>query len=222
MKIIIINPNSSKKMTVAIQEAAEEYVDGRYEVVTLPTEGAPEFIDYFEDDAEALPGMIQIIRENEDTADAFVVACHCDPNLSILRQISRKPVIGIGEASMRMAPVLGGRFTVLSTDRHSVTHKEDLIHEYGLDHFCSSVRVTEPSIEDELEAYIDAGKKALEEDYAEVIVLGCAGLCELTRKLTEALKVPVLDGVVCGLILAEGMVRAGLTTSKVRLYANRT
>ena len=106
MKIIIINPNSSKKMTAAIQEAAEEYVDGRYEVVTLPTEGAPEFIDYFEDDAEALPGMIQIIRENEDTADAFVVACHCDPNLSILRQISRKPVIGIGEASMRMAPVL--------------------------------------------------------------------------------------------------------------------
>lgn len=222
MKIIIINPNSSEKMTAAIQEAAEQYVDGRYTVTTLATEGAPEFIDYFEDDAEALPGMIQIIKENEETADAFVIACHCDPNLAILRQISKKPVIGIGEASMHMATMLGGRFSVLSTDKHSVTHKEDLIHEYGLDHFCSSVRVTDPSITDELEAYIDAGKAALEEDYAEVIVLGCAGLCELTQKLTEALHVPVLDGVVCGLIMAEGMVRAGLSTSKVRLYANRS
>lgn len=222
MKIIIINPNSSQKMTDAIQEVAEYYVGGRYEVVTFLTEGAPEFIDYFEDNAQALSGMIQIIKENEDTADAFVIACHCDPNLAVLRQISRKPVIGIGEASMHMATMLGGRFTVLSTDKHSVTHKKDLIHEYGLDHFCSSVRVTDPSISDELEAYIDAGKKALEEDYAEVIVLGCAGLCELTQKLTEALKVPVLDGVVCGLIQAEGMVRAGLTTSKVRLYANRS
>ena len=222
MKIIIINPNSSKKMTAAIQEAAEAFVDGRYQVETLATEGAPEFIDYFEDDADALPGMIRIIRENQDTADAFIVACHCDPNLAILKEISQKPVIGIGEASMRLAPMIGGRFTVLSTDKHSVTHKEDLIHEYGLDHFCSSVRVTDPSITDELEAYIDAGKKALEEDYAEVIVLGCAGLCELTRKLTEALKVPVLDGVVCGLMVAEGMVRAGLSTSKVRLYASRS
>lgn len=221
MKIIIINPNSSKKMTAAIQEAAEKYVDGRYEVETLATEGAPEFIDYFEDDADALPGMMRIIRENEATADAFVVACHCDPNLAILKEISKKPVIGIGEASLHMATMLGGRFSVLSTDKHSVTHKEDLIHEYGLDHFCSSVRVTDPSISDEVEAYIDAGKKALEEDYAEVLVLGCAGLCELTERLTEELKVPVLDGVVCGLILAEGMARAGLATSKVRLYASR-
>lgn len=221
MKIVIINPNSSCEMTAAIQKAALQYVDGRYEAVTFATEGAPEFIDYFEDYAAALPGMIRIIKENEDTADAFIIACHCDPNLHILRQISRKPVIGIGEASMHMAPMLGGRFAVLSTDKHSVTHKEDLIHEYGLDHFCASVKVTDPAIGDETEAYIDAARRAIEEDYAEVIVLGCAGLCELTENLKRVLGVPVLDGVICGLIMAEGMVRAGLTTSKVRLYENR-
>lgn len=221
MKIIVINPNSSDEMTASIQQSAEAYVQGRYEVETLSTPGAPVFIDYFEDHALAAPGMIKIIEDYQDSADAFVIACHCDPNLHLLRQISKKPVIGIGEASMHMATMIGGRFTVLSTDKHSVTHKQDIIHEYGLDHFCASVRITDPTIEDSVEAYVDAAKKAMDEDYAEVIVLGCAGLCDLTNALRERIEAPVLDGVVCGLIQAEGLVNAGLTTSKVRLYANR-
>ena len=214
MKIIIINPNSSDVMTASIQKAADKYVNGRFEALAISTSGAPEFIDYYEDHAKALPGMIKIIQEYEDSADAFLVACHCDPNMHILRQISKKPVIGIGEASMRLAPMLGARFTVLATDRHSVTHKEDIIH-------LASVKVTNPTIQDEFDAYEDAARRAMEEDYAEVLVLGCAGLCDLTEELTRRLKVPVLDGVVCGLIVAEGLVNAGLTTSKVRLYANR-
>ena len=221
MKIIIINPNSSDEMTASIQKAADRYVNGRFEAVAVSTPGAPEFIDYYEDHARALPGMIQIIKENEKTADAFLVACHCDPNMHILRQISHKPVIGIGEASMRLAPMLGARFTVLATDPHSVTHKEDIIHEYGLDHYLASVKVTNPSIINAFDAYEDAARRAMKEDHAEVLVLGCAGLCELAEELTKRLQVPVLDGVVCGLIVAEGLVNAGLTTSKVRLYANR-
>jgi allantoin racemase len=59
---------------------------------------------------------------------------------------------------------------------------------------------------------------ALEEDMAEVIVLGCAGMAGLDRRLREALGVPVLDGVVCALILAAGLARCGLGTSKVRRY----
>ena len=219
MKIVMINPNSSKEMTAAIQAAAEKFAEGRFAVQTLATEGAPAFIDYFEDHAQALPGMIRIIRDYEAEADAFIIACHCDPNLKIMKQITNKPVIGIGEASMYMAAMLGGRFTVLSTDPHSVPHKQDLIHEYGLDHFCASVRVTDPAIQDQTLAYIDAGRKALQEDYAEVIVLGCAGMCELTDALTQALQMPVLDGIICALIQAEGLVHARLSTSKVRLYA---
>ena len=102
-----------------------------------------------------------------------------------------------------------------------MTHKEDIIHEYGLKHYLASVKVTNPSIPDAFDAYEDAARRAMEEDYAEVLVLGCAGLCDLREELAKRLNVPVLDGVVCGLMIAEGLVNAGLTTSKVRLYANR-
>ncbi|MBO5057569.1 MAG: aspartate/glutamate racemase family protein [Lachnospiraceae bacterium] len=221
MKIVVLNPNSSEEMTHAIARSARKYAQNRFEVLAITDNGAPEFIDYPEDVAKATKDMMQIIKDHEYIADAFVIACHCDPNVKLLRQISKKPVIGIGEASMRLAAMLGARFSVITTDLHSVTQKYELIHEYGLERYCASVRVRDKSIEDEMEAYEQAARKAIEEDLAEVIVLGCAGLCEMAEELTKRLKVPVLDGVVCGLILAEGMVNAGYRTSKVRFYAGK-
>jgi allantoin racemase len=40
-----------------------------------------------------------LLRENEDDFDAFVIACHDDPNLDAMKEITAKPVVGIGEAS---------------------------------------------------------------------------------------------------------------------------
>ncbi len=56
---------------------------------------------------------------------------------------------------------------------------------------------------------------------AEVIALGCAGLADMAKRLEARLKVPVLDGVVCGLIILSGMVRAGISTSKIGRYRPR-
>ena len=111
MKILIINPNSSQEMTAAIQSVAADYAGDAFEVETLSTPGAPEYIDYYTDQALAAPGMMQIVRDNEKDFDAFVVACHCDPNLDLLKQITDRPVVGIGEASMKIASMLGHSFS---------------------------------------------------------------------------------------------------------------
>ena len=58
-----------------------------------------------------------------------------------------------------------------------------------------------------------------EEERAEAIVLGCGGMAGLDRELSELLGVPVVEGVAAGAMLAEGLVRLGLTTSKIRTYA---
>jgi allantoin racemase len=70
----------------------------------------------------------------------------------------------------------------------------------------------------EEEQYLQAAKTALKQDMAEVIVLGCAGLAGLDRRLAEQLGDPVLDGVVCALIIATGLVKYGVSTCKVRGY----
>jgi len=220
MKILIINPNSSEEMTAAIQNCAELYANGEFEVETLATPGAPEFIDYYSDQFDCAPGMVKIVKDNEKRVDAFIVACHCDPNLDLLKQITDKPVIGIGEASMHLASMLGHSFSVVSTGKHSIPNKLALIHKYHLDGACASVRGPKGHVEglDMDDVYLNAAQTAMEEDMAEVIVLGCAGFAGMSEKMSAQLGVPVLDGIHCALMIAVGCVKAGYSTSKVRRY----
>lgn len=223
MKILIINPNSSLDMTDVIQKSAENFVNGEYEVMTLPTKGAPKFIDTYMDKALAAPGMIEIVKKYEDEVDAFIIACHCDPNLDLLKEITCKPVVGIGESSMKMASMLGHRFSVISTSQYSVPNKQALISKYHLDGYLASVKYPRAEFEgcncNEEQVYLETSKDAINEDMAEVIVLGCAGLAGLDKKIQEQVNVPVLDPVVCALIIASGLVKANYSTSKIRRYA---
>ena len=220
MKILIINPNSSPEMTGKIKETAVNFAAGSFEVGCLPTPGAPEYIETYEDQLKAAPGMIQMVRENEETCDAFIVACHCDPNLDAIKEITSKLVVGIGEASMKIASMLGHNFSVVTDTFHSVPNKEALARKYYLQDALASARAPEGdtkglSLEEKI---FRAAEAAVKEDHAEVLVLGCAGLTGMDKRIQKQLGVPVLDGVVCALIIASGLVKYGVSTSKARRY----
>jgi allantoin racemase len=207
IKILIINPNSDPEMTRAIQETADGFTKQGLEVLCQRTPGAPEFIETREDEVLAAPGMIKLVKENNDNYDAFIIACHCDPNLDVIKEITDKPVVGIGEASMRIACMLGHRFTIIQTTEESVPLKEALVEKYQLRDALASVRAPRdisPGCSDE-EKYVAAARDAIAENRADVIVLGCAGLTGLDKRMQKELGVPVLDGVICGLILASAL-----------------
>jgi allantoin racemase len=216
MKILIINPNSDINMTASIQKKADHFKEKGDEVKCILTEGAPLFIENYEDMALASEGMIRAVKENEKFYDAFIVACHCDPNLDVLKEISDKPVVGIGEASMKIASMLGHKFSVLSTAAHSIPIKEELVRKYHLQGLLASIRApkNDETSWNEEEKYFHMGKEAVEEDGAEVLVLGCAGLTGLDKTLEKKLNIPVLDGVICALIIARGLAKYGVSTSK--------
>ncbi len=220
MKILIINPNSDLEMTQAIQETADAFVDSKVQVICKHTPDAPKFIETYEDQVKAAPGMIKLTRENEQEFDGFIIACHCDPNLDTLKEITKKPVVGIGEASMKLASMLGHSFSVISMTEQSIPNKEALIRKYHLQDALASVRSPDEkhkNLRDE-EKYFETAKLAIEQDKAEVIVLGCAGMTGLDKNLEKKLGVPVLDGVICALIILTGLVTYGISTSKIRRY----
>jgi allantoin racemase len=221
MRIFIINPNSDEQMTDAIRKSAEDYAQGDVEIECRCTPGAPKFLEIYQDELLAAPGMMELVRANEKHFDAFVVACHSDVNLDALKEMADKPVVGIGEASMKMATLLGHNFSVVTTHIHSIPGKEAQARKYHLQDLLVSVRAPENAASDfsDEELFLGLAKDAVEEDMAEVIVLGCAGLAGLDKVLQEKLGVPVLDGVVCALILAIGMVRYGVSTSKALGYS---
>jgi allantoin racemase len=220
MKLLIINPNSDEKMSRAILDSAVHFAEGDFEVDCLPTPGAPAFIDTYRDTAEAMPGMVELLRKHEAGYDGFIIACHCDPNLDLMKELTDKPVVGIGEASMKMATMLGHRFSVISTDSRSVPNKQALIRSYHLQDLLASVKFPAASLDhrSDEDKYLSTAQAAIDEDMAEVIVLGCAGMTGLDKRLQRALGVPVLDGVICALIIAAGLVKYRVSTSKIRRY----
>ena len=214
MRILIINPNSDPEMTAAIQRAAEAFANQQFEVVTMATPGAPEFIETTEDAANAAPGMMELVRDNEADFDAIVVACHSDPNIDLIKELTAKPVVGIGEASMRLATQLGHSFSVVTTHEESAAPKHAQAQRLGLDEKLASVRAPEGGSMDfeNLAVFLAPARAAVEEDGADVLVMGCAGLSGLGKAIQEELQVPVLDGVVSALIIAAGFVGYGVST----------
>jgi len=220
MNILIINPNSDSDLTRMIQETANRFAGADFEVACKSTPGAPEFIETYEDGVKAAPGMIELIKENETEFEGFIIACHADINLDVMKEITGKPVVGIGEASMKMASMLGHRFSVLADNDHSVPNKEALVRKYHLQDVLASVRAPSKNWMDleDRDKYFKVGEAAIKEDRAEVLVLGCAAMTGLDKPLQKKLGVPVLDGIVCALIIASGLVKYGVATSKACRY----
>ena len=67
-----------------------------------------------------------------------------------------------------------------------------------------------------LESEID---RAMAEDGAEAIVLGCAGMADLMACLSNRFGLPVIDGVACATAFAETLIAVEARTSKAGGYA---
>lgn len=225
MRILVVNPNTTAAMTAKIGQAARRCAAPGTEIVAMTSVHGPVSIEGYFDEAMSLAGLLQTIGQAEDF-DAVVIACFDDTGLDAARCLTDKPVIGIGEAAYRCAAMLSNKFSVVTTLARSVPALEHNLARYGMAHQCVKVRSSEVAVLDlennnpaacsKIEAEI---VKAMDEDRAEAIVLGCAGMADLADSLSQRYGLPVLDGLACAVTLAEGMARIGLKTSRRGGYA---
>lgn len=225
MHIHVINPNTTASMTQKIAAAARAAASPGVEVQTVNPEFGPPSIEGYFDEAYSVPGLLAEIEKGRG-ADAFVIACFDDTGLEAARCATDAPVIGIGEAAFHMASLIAESFSVVTTLPRSIAPLRRNLEKYGLASRCARVRAADVpvlALEDPssgARATIEAEiLRALAEDGAEAIVLGCAGMTDLARDLASKTGVPVLDGVACAVSLAESLARLGLRTSKRNTYA---
>ena len=227
MLIHLVNPNTTASMTAKAADVARSVAAaGTVIRADQPADG-PVSIEGPYDAAFAVPGMLGRIREAiEAGADAHVIACFDDTGLDAARALSARPVIGIGEAAFHVATLVAERFSVVTTLSRSIATIEANLARYGLSARCARVRAAEVpvlALEEEGSQACDRSSaeiaRAMAEDRAEAIVLGCAGMTDLARRLQAIHGVPVVDGVAAAVTLAEGLVRLGLATSKIGSWA---
>ncbi|MFC4360486.1 aspartate/glutamate racemase family protein [Halobium salinum] len=234
MRIKVINPNTTQAMTDNIGRVADRYTADSTEVVAVSPERGPASIESYYDDYLAVPGLLEEIlreekgveaKEGDDAFDAYVVACWGDPGIEACREVTEKPVVGIAEASMYVANMLGARFSVATILPRAKDFIEAAVVKTGLESKCASVRCTDLTVieteearEATVEGLLEVSRLAVEEDGAEAICLGCAGMGGLDKALEAELPVPVVDSVGAGAVLAESLVSLGKSTSKVMTH----
>ncbi len=217
-RIVVVNPNSTQAVTDGIDEAVAplRFAEGpAIDCLTL-AQGPPGIETQRHVDSVVAP-LCDLIRREDNTADAFVVACFSDPGLHSARETTAKPVLGISECAIGQALVLGDRFAIIAILPASLARHRRYIRQLGLAGRFAGERPIGVGVTD-LEGEAVAGRMAevaralVRQDGADVVILGCAGMARYRARLADETGVPVIDPSQAAVAQALAAVRFGLTT----------
>jgi len=230
MRILIINPNTSQSMTDKIRVVANQVSREDTDITVVCPESGPVTIESSYDEAYAIGPTIDLVREAlQEDYDAVILACFCEIGVEAAREIATVPVFGLEEVTLATAITLGNKFGVLTEKRPRVAMKERHVRRYGLLKRMASIQPLELSVaeldrdpERTKAAGMALARRMVEEDGAEVIIMGCAAMAGYSDEIERELGVPVLDPMTTAVKFVEAIVDMGQTHSRVGLYAPPT
>jgi allantoin racemase len=227
MRVFAINPSTSESVTEHLRRELAKVKRPDTELTVVNPEHGPVSIESAYDEALATPPTLELVRQaNQEGYDAIVLACFSDPGLDAAKEISEIPVIGIEEATLHVAAMLGHKFSITTTGRNRAPTREIHVRLRNVETAYASALVMDmPVLEmdahpEEAKARIlELAREAIAEHGTEVVMLGCAGLAGYAEDIERELGTVVLDPSSVGLTVAEAIVDLGLAHSKVARFA---
>lgn len=214
MRILLINPNISESVSALIDAEAKRSAGPQTVIQTVT---APFGVAYIETRFEAMIGAYaaaQLAGEHAGQYDAVIVAAFGDPGLTGLREVLPCPVVGLTQAALASACLLGNRISIVAISKRIKAWYAETVDSYGLAGRLASIRSLEeplPNIgsvqDDKAESLLRAAQACVHEDGADVIILAGAPLAGLARSIAHKLPVPVVDGVSSAVLHAETLIR---------------
>jgi Asp/Glu/hydantoin racemase len=213
-RILVINPNSTEAVTRGIDEAcAPLRIEGGpgIDSVTLG-EGPPGVETQQHVDGVVAP-LINLVRQREKDYDAFVIACYSDPGLHSIREVTKKPVLGISECGILTALTLGQKFGVIAILKQSIARHLRYVGALGVsERMAGELPVGLPVTElsDEKKTFgrmVEVGKALRDTHGADVVVMGCAGMARYRKPLQDEIRIPVVEPTQAAVAMAIARVR---------------
>lgn len=197
-KILVINPNSNPAVTAGLSACLEPLrIPGLVEIECMTLAEGPFGIESMLD-AETVVLPLGRLVAGRDDADAFVIACYSDPGLALCREQTPKPVFGMQESGLFCALQRGGRVGVVALGLRSIARHLPYIRALGLQSRLAAERplhlsVAESEAPSAYPRIEEVARVLVEEDMADTLLLGCAGMAGHVPRLEDALGVPVTE-----------------------------
>ena len=216
MRILLLNPNTTKGVTDLMVAAGRDVASPGTELIP---QTAPRGLPYIATRAEAQIGgaiALEMLAERHQDVDAAIIAAFGDPGLFGARELFDIPVVGLAEAAMLTACMLGRRFAIVTFARALGPWYRECVEMHGLTERCAGLRMLDEAfgciseVQEEKEALlVDLANRAVRDDEADVIILAGAPLSGLARKVRDRIPVPVVDQVAAAVKQAEALVALG-------------
>lgn len=217
MRILVLNPNFSEGITKRLMAAA---VKAAAPGVTISSATASRGVPYISTRAEAQIGgaiALEMLAERHRDCDAAIIAAFGDPGLLGARELFDIPVIGMAEAAMLTACMLGRRFAIVTFARALGPWYQDCVEMHGMKERCAGLcmvdepfdSVSDVQVEKE-ELLVTEANQAVRSLDADVIILAGAPLAGLTDKVRARIPVPVVDPIAAAVKQAEGLIGLNL------------
>jgi allantoin racemase len=155
---------------------------------------------------------LRALVEADNASDAFVLACYSDPGLHVCREGTARPVFGIAECGVLTALARGGRFGVIAIGQRSIARHMRYLRQMALIDRLAGERPLNMSVaetasgDNTLARMVEVGRRLRDEDGAEAVVMGCAGMARHRRPLEEALGIAVIDPTQAAVTMAIGAI----------------
>jgi allantoin racemase len=214
MRILVINPNSTEAVTRGIDEAVEPLrMPGGPAIDCVTVKEGPPGVETQQHVDGVVPHLLSLVSQKETQYSAFVIACYSDPGLHSLREVTKKPVLGISECGILTALTLGQRFGVIAILQKSIPRHLRYVGAMGVaERFAGELPVDIPVVElsDEKKTFgrmVEVGKALRRQHGADVVVMGCAGMARYRKPLQDEIGIPVVEPTQAAVGMAIGRVR---------------
>lgn len=212
-RILLLNPNTSADVTERLTAVgAAAAAPGTVLVPVTAARGVP----YIATRAEAQIGgaiALEMLAEHHRSVDAAIIAAFGDPGLFGARELFDIPVVGMAEAAMLSACMLGRRFGIVTFAQALGPWYEECVAMHGLAGRCAGIRMLEGSfrdiagVQDEKEdLLVELALTSVREDEADVVILAGAPLAGLAARVADRIPVPVVDQIAAAVKQAEALV----------------
>jgi Asp/Glu/hydantoin racemase len=213
MRLLLLNPNTSAAVTERLAASARAAAAADTQIVPLT---APRGVPFIASRAEAqIAGavVLEMLAEHHGRYDAAIIAAFADPGLLGARELFDVPIVGLAEAAMLTACMLGRRFSIVTFSTAMGPWFRECVDVHGLGGRCASIRMLdEPfaslaSVQEEKERELVAlANRAVSEDEADVVILAGAPLTGLAARVRHRIPVPLVEQTIAAVRQAETLV----------------